>query len=106
MEERVWSDPKVLNILKNEVVLISLYVDFQKELPLDQQYISKTTGNKIRTIGNKWSDFQITKYKANAQPYYVLLNHNGENLNHYMAYTADVTTYLNWLNEGLTNFSR
>ena len=106
MEERVWSDPKVLNILKNEVVLISLYVDFQKELPLDQQYISKTTGNKIRTIGNKWSDFQITKYKANAQPYYVLLNHDGENLNHYMAYTADVTTYLNWLNEGLTNFSR
>ena len=106
MEERVWSDPKVLNILKNEVVLISLYVDFQKELPADQQYISKTTGNKIRTIGNKWSDFQITKYKANAQPYYVLLNHNGENLNHYMAYTADVTTYLNWLNEGLTNFSR
>jgi len=106
MEERVWSDPKVLNILKNEVVLISLYVDFQKELPADQQYISKTTGNKIRTIGNKWSDFQITKYKANAQPYYVLLNHDGENLNHYMAYTADVTTYLNWLNEGLTNFSR
>ena len=104
MEERVWSDPKVLNILKNEVVLISLYVDFQKELPLDQQYISKTTGNKIRTIGNKWSDFQITKYKANAQPYYVLLNHDGENLNHYMAYNADVTAYLNWLNEGLTNF--
>jgi thiol:disulfide interchange protein DsbD len=106
MEERVWSDPKVLNILKNEVVLISLYVDFQKELPLDQQYISKTTGNKVRTIGNKWSDFQITKYKANAQPYYVLLNHDGENLNHYMAYNADVTAYLNWLNEGLANFKR
>lgn len=104
MEERVWSDPKVLDILKNKVVLISLYVDFQKELPKAEQYISKTTGNKIRTIGNKWSDFQITKYKANAQPYYVLLNHNGENLNNYSAYNADVDAYLKWLNEGLANF--
>lgn len=104
MEERVWSDPKVLDMLKNEVVLISLFVDFQKELPKEEQYISKITGNKIRTIGNKWSDFQITKYKANAQPYYVLLDHNGENLNPYRAYNTDVTAYLNWLKEGLANF--
>ena len=106
MEERVWSDQKVLNILKNKVVLISLYVDFQVALPKDQQYVSKSTGKKIRTIGNKWSDFQITKYKANAQPYYVLIDHNGENLNHYMAYNADVEAYLNWLNEGLANFTK
>lgn len=104
MEERVWSDPKVLDMLKNKVVLISLYVDFQKELPKEEQYISKITGNKIRTIGNKWSDFQITKYKANAQPYYVLLDHNGENLNPYRAYNTDVTAYLTWLKEGLANF--
>lgn len=104
MEERVWSDSRVLQILKNNVVLISLYVDFQKELPKEEQYISKITGNKIRTIGNKWSDFQITKYKANAQPYYVLLNHNSENLNNYSAYNADIDAYLNWLKEGLANF--
>ncbi|MCF6213907.1 MAG: thioredoxin family protein [Flavobacteriaceae bacterium] len=106
MEERVWSNPKVLNILKNKVVLISLYVDFQVDLPKDQQYTSKTTGKKIRTIGNKWSDFQITKYKANAQPYYVLLDHNGDNLNKYSAYNSDAEAYLNWLKEGLKNFKK
>ena len=106
MEERVWSDPRVLNILKNKLVLISLYVDFQKELPKDQQYVSKATGKKIRTIGNKWSDFQITKYKANAQPYYVLINHKGENLNKYSAYNPDVKAYLDWLNEELKNFKK
>ncbi|MFK5891447.1 MAG: cytochrome c biogenesis protein CcdA [Flavobacteriaceae bacterium] len=106
MEERVWSDQRVLNILTNKVVLISLYVDFQKQLPKEKQYTSKTTGKKIRTIGNKWSDFQITKYKANAQPYYVLINHKGKNLNKYMAYNPDVQVYLNWLKEGIKNFKK
>jgi thiol:disulfide interchange protein len=106
MEERVWSDPRVLNILTNKLVLISLYVDFQIPLPKDQQYVSKTTGKKIKTIGNKWSDFQITKYKANAQPYYVLIDNNGENLNEYMAYNPDVEAYLNWLKEGLKNYKK
>jgi len=106
MEERVWSDPRVLNILTNKVVLISLYVDFQVDLPKDQQYISKTTGKKIRTIGNKWSDFQITKYKANAQPYYVLIDNNGENLNKYMAYNPNIEAYLSWLKEGLKNYKK
>jgi len=106
MEERVWSDSRVLSILKNKIVLISLYVDFQKELPKDQQYISKTTGKKIKTIGNKWSDFQITKYKANAQPYYVLIDHQGNNLNVYSAYNPDVEAYLNWLKKGIENFKK
>lgn len=106
MEERVWSDQRVLNILTNKVVLISLYVDFQVPLPKDKQYVSKTTGKKIKTIGNKWSDFQITKYKANAQPYYVLIDHNGENLNKYSAYNPDVEVYLNWLKEGIKNFKK
>ncbi len=106
MEERVWSDPRVLNILTNKLVLISLYVDFQIPLPKEQQYVSKTTGKKIKTIGNKWSDFQITKYKANAQPYYVLIDNNGDNLNEYMAYNPDVEAYLNWLKEGLKNYKK
>src|SRR5690606_40708479 len=54
MEERVWAEPQILSILKNEVVLISLYVDERKKLPEDEQYISETTGKKIRTVGNKW----------------------------------------------------
>jgi len=106
MEERVWSDPRVLDILTNKVVLISLYVDFQIDLPKDQQYVSKSTGQKIRTIGNKWSDFQITKYKANAQPYYVILDNNGKELNGYMAYNPDVESYLNWLKKGINNYKK
>jgi thiol:disulfide interchange protein len=106
MEERVWSAPRVLNILTNKVVLISLYVDFQVPLPKDKQYVSKATGKKIRTIGNKWSDFQITKYKANAQPYYVLIDNKGENLNNYMAYNPNIEAYLNWLKEGIKEFKK
>ena len=104
MEERVWSDPKVLSVLTNDIVLISLYVDDKRKLPENEQYVSETTGKKIRSIGNKWSDFQIKKYKANAQPYYVLLDHDGDNLNKYSAYDPDIDSYLKWLNEGIANF--
>ena len=104
MEERVWSDPKVLQVLKNDIVLISLYVDDKRKLPENEQYTSETTGKKIKSIGNKWSDFQIKKYKANAQPYYVLLDHKGDNLNPYSAYNPDIEKYLAWLKEGIGNF--
>ncbi|MCF6349917.1 MAG: thioredoxin family protein [Flavobacteriaceae bacterium] len=106
MEEQVWSDPKILQILKNDIVLISLYVDLVKPLPKEEQYISETTGKKIRTYGNKWSDFQMKKYKANAQPYYVLINHNEENLNLYTSYNPDIDKYYNWLKEGIGNFKK
>jgi len=106
MEERVWSDPRVLDILTNKVVLISLYVDFQIPLPKNQQYVSKSTGKKIVTVGNKWSDFQITRYKANAQPYYVLLDNNGKQLNEYMAYNPNIESYLNWLKEGIGKYKK
>ncbi|MGB0980248.1 MAG: protein-disulfide reductase DsbD family protein, partial [Croceimicrobium sp.] len=76
MEEEVWSDPKVLDILRNDVVLISLYVDQKEELPAEEQYLSEVTGKKIRSIGNKWSEFQIKHFNRNAQPQYILLNHN------------------------------
>ena len=106
MEERVWSDPVVLQILKNKVVLISLYVDDKRKLPEDEQYTSELTGKKVTTIGKKWSEFQIKKYKANAQPYYVLLDHNGYNLNEHTAYNPDIEEYLAWLNEGIKNFEK
>ncbi|SEL87161.1 Thiol:disulfide interchange protein DsbD [Aquimarina amphilecti] len=105
MEEYVWSVPSVLKTLKNDVVLISLYVDYKKELPESEQYVSKTTGKKIKTVGNKWSDFQITRYKANAQPYYVLVDHNEENLNKPVGYTPNENEYLGWLKKGIDNFS-
>lgn len=106
MEEYVWSEPSVLKTLKNDIVLISLYVDYKKELPKSEQYVSETTGKKIKTVGNKWSDFQITKYKANAQPYYVLIDHKEANLNKPVGYTPDENEYLKWLQEGITNFAK
>jgi len=106
MEEHVWSETNVLNLLKNEMVLISLYVDEKKELPEDEQYISETTGKKIKTVGNKWSDFQIEKYQANAQPYYIVLDNEGNSLNTPVGYTPEVTEYQNWLEEGIKNYSK
>lgn len=106
MEELVWSDPKVLGVLKNEIVLISLYVDDKKELPENEQYVSETTGKKIKTIGNKWSDLQIKTYKANAQPFYVIVDHNSANLTEPSAYNPDIENYYNWLNSGIKNFKK
>ncbi|MEP6931492.1 MAG: cytochrome c biogenesis protein CcdA [Flavobacterium sp.] len=106
MEELVWSDPKVLDVLKNDVVLISLYVDNKQELAESEQYVSKTTGKKIKTIGNKWSDLQIKTYKANAQPFYVIVDHNSVNLTEPSAYNPDIENYYNWLNNGIKNFKK
>lgn len=106
MEELVWSDPKVLGVLKNDVVLISLYVDDKKELPENEQYVSETTGKKIKTIGNKWSDLQIKTYKANAQPFYVIVDHKSANLTEPSAYNPDIENYYNWLNSGIKNFKK
>ncbi|MAM20073.1 MAG: cytochrome c biogenesis protein CcdA [Christiangramia sp.] len=105
MEERVWSEPQVLNVLKNEIVLISLYVDDKRELPASEQYVSEETGKDIETIGNKWSDFQITRYGANAQPYYVLIDHQENKLNAPIGYQPDADAYLEWLREGIDAFS-
>ncbi|MEH6407211.1 MAG: thioredoxin family protein, partial [Leeuwenhoekiella sp.] len=104
MEERVWGEPQVLGKLKNDVVLISLYVDAQEDLPETDQYTSKTTGKRIKTVGNKWSDFQIKNYGANAQPYYVLLDLNEKPLIDPVGYTPDVDTFAAWLDEGITKF--
>lgn len=101
MEERVWAEPQILSILKNEIVLISLYVDERKELPQSEQYTSPTTGKKIKTVGNKWSDFQIKNYKMNAQPYYVLINLKEETLNEPVGYMPDAEDYEAWLREGI-----
>ena len=105
MEERVWSDPKVFNLLKNDVVLISLYADSKEDLPKNEQYVSETTGKRIKTIGNKWSDFQIERYQVNAQPFYVLMEHDETNLNTPVGYTPDVDKYEAWLKEGITRFN-
>jgi thiol:disulfide interchange protein DsbD len=105
MEDNVWVEPRVLSILKNEVVLISLYVDDKRPLADGEEIDSKLyPGKKLKYIGQKWSEFQIIKYGANAQPFYVLMDHNGENLIEPVAYTPDVEQYHNWLKKGIANF--
>jgi thioredoxin-related protein len=106
MEDYVWSKPEILSILKKEVVLISLYVDDKRELPANEQYVSKETGKEIKTVGNKWSDFQITHYKANAQPYYIVLDTEGKKLNEAIGYTPDTAEYENWLKSGISKLKK
>ena len=105
MEEKVWSKPEILSILKEEVVLISLYVDDRTPLPKDDVF-TNANGKEIDTYGKKWSDFAITKYKANIQPYYILMGHDEENLNKPVGYTPEVSEYKAWLEEGIANFKK
>ncbi|MBC7847861.1 MAG: thioredoxin family protein [Flavobacterium sp.] len=102
IEDNVWSDPAILSILKNDVVLISLYVDDKRILPESEQYVSEETGKNIETVGNKWSDFQITRYKANAQPFYVVLDSDGNDLNQPAGYIPDIQEYKFWLQTGIS----
>lgn len=105
MEQQVWPQEKVLQVLKNEVILISLYVDDKRALPNGEEIESKLyPGKKLKYIGQKWSEFQIIKYGANAQPFYVLMDHNEENLIEPVAYTPDVEEYYSWLKKGIANF--
>ncbi|MDE3742779.1 protein-disulfide reductase DsbD family protein [Maribacter polysaccharolyticus] len=107
MEQNVWPKPEVLNILKNDVVLISLYVDDKR--PLEPHEITASQlkpGKQLKYIGQKWSELQTLRYKANSQPFYVLMDHSEENLIDPVAYTPDPKAYHNWLHEGIKNFKQ
>ena len=108
MENTVWGETPILPILKNEVVLISLFVDDQRKLPKNQQ-VKSSTGELLETIGDKWTDFMISKYKTNTQPLYVITDLEGNNLNSTtptISYTPDVAAYGAWLKEGISNFKK
>ncbi len=110
MEQDVWSDPIIKDILKNKVVLISLYVDLRTKLPKDKQYETTLAGKskKVRTIGDQWMVLQANTYGTNSQPYYVFLNHKEEmlveNANYQDYGTVDI--FKDWLNRGLKEFSK
>ncbi|UAB75321.1 cytochrome c biogenesis protein CcdA [Mesoflavibacter sp. SCSIO 43206] len=109
MEEQVWSQSKIYKILKEEYIIISLYVDDRKELPKEEQFkYVKPNGNlkNIRTIGDKWATLQTLNFQNNSQPFYVLLNHNMELLNHTTAYTPNADEYFEWLQKGIENFKK
>lgn len=104
MEQNVWSDPKVLSILNNDYILVSLYVDDKTELPDSLQYTSKATGEKIETYGDKWSDMETERFNSNTQPLYVLMSNNDTPLAQPKGYTPDVDQYIKFLSQG-TNSS-
>lgn len=106
MEDNVWSDPEILKRLREDYVLISLYVDDKTALPEDQKYVSPTTGKKIKTVGNKWSDIQTSVYKTNSQPYYILLDNKGNKLAAPRGYTPEIETYKRFLDEGLCRYKK
>ena len=105
MEQNVWVKPNVLNRLKNDVVLISLYVDDKRKLSDDEVTDSELRpGKKLRYIGQKWSELQTIKYKTNTQPFYVLMDHDERNLTKPVGYTPDAEEYYDWLTTGIKNF--
>ncbi len=108
MEENVWSETDIYTILKNDYVLISLYVDDRKELPEEEQFNFQYDSGRIKRIENiaqKWGTFQDVNFNAVSQPFYVLLSPDLEVLNTSIQNT-DSDSYRNWLNEGLRNFNK
>lgn len=104
VEDNVWSDPRVSEKLANEVVLASLYVDRRTELPKDQQVYSEAKERKLKTIGDKWSQYQIDNFKSNSQPLYVIVDKDLNRYNLPIGYESDIETYLQWMDEGIENF--
>ena len=105
MEQNVWPKPEILKMLKNDVVLVSLYVDDKRPLDADDVKESKLKpGKQLKYIGQKWSELQTLKYKTNSQPFYVIMDHNEENLIAPVGYTPNVEHYHAWLQTGIDKF--
>lgn len=105
MEQNVWVDDQVLNSLKNEIVLISLYVDDKRKLE-DEDIVDSQLrpGKQLKYIGQKWSEFQTIRYKTNTQPFYVLMDHEENNLIEPVGYTPDADEYYAWMRKGIDSF--
>jgi len=101
MEANVWTDKEVHEIMKNDLVLISLYVDDKRDLPENEQYTTPD-GEEIETIGDKWTNLTITRYNTNTQPLYVLLGPDGKDISPTISYVGK-DEYLAWLKAGLKN---
>ena len=107
MEAAVWTDPTVADMLTDDFVLISLYVDDKTPLAEPLEVITSQDETKIlRTVGAKWSWLQSQKFGANAQPFYVMLDNNGKPLSASRAYDEDVNGYINFLKQGLLKYQQ
>ena len=106
MEASVWIDPNVKHMLEEDYVLITLMVDEKAPLKEPIEIMENGEKVKLRTVGDKWSYFQRMKFGANAQPFYVLLDHQGKPLAPSYAFNEDVSAYLNFLKSGLSEFDK
>ncbi len=106
MELAVWHDAKVRDLLTKDYVLISLYVDEKAPLPAPMEVEENGQTTTLRTIGDKWSYLQRSKFGANAQPFYVLLDNNGRPLNTSYSYDEDVDKFVKFLKTGLDNYKK
>ena len=106
MEAAVWTDPKVSDLINNDYVLITLYVDNKTLLTEPVKIIENGTERTLRTVGDKWSYLQRVKFGANAQPFYVLLDNQGKPLNKSYAYNKDIPKYIDFLQTGLENYKK
>lgn len=105
MEKNVWSDPEVLKRLREDFVIVALYVDDKTELPESEWITSSFDGKVKKTIGRKNTDFQITRFGVNAQPYYVIMGHNDDILTDPVAFEPDVDDYVEFLDKGVEAFA-
>ena len=104
MEATVWSLPDILQRLRDDVVLVSLYVDDKTALPASEQYRSTFSGKWIDRLGSKCSDLQATRYGTNSQPYYLILDHEGNSLVPHAAYDPDPEKFRRFLDQGINAF--
>ncbi len=104
MEASVWTDPSVADKLTKDYVLISLYVDDKTPLPQPMEVTFNGEKRTIRTVGDKWSYLQASKFGANAQPFYVAIDNEGNPLTSSFSYKEDVSAYLDFLNKGLETY--
>ena len=106
MEAAVWTDPQVADKLNNDFVLISLYVDDKQPLDHPIEIVENGKKRTLRTIGDKWSYLQRSKFGANAQPFYVIIDNEGKPLTGSYSYDEDIDRYLEFLNKGLGNYKK
>ena len=106
MEAAVWTDPKVSDLINNDYVLITLYVDNKTPLTEPVKIVENGKERTLRTVGDKWSYLQRVKFGANAQPFYVLLDNQGSPLNKSYAYDEDIPKYIEFLQTGLENYRK
>jgi hypothetical protein len=106
MESKVWSDPGVLKRLQDDVIIIALYTDDRTRLPESEWITSAYDGKVKKTLGKKNLDLQISRYQTNTQPFYVLIDTDGNPLAPPRGHNLDVLAFREWLDLGVDNFKK